>query len=70
VTYAQSVSIPSQNYDKFKEMLEKALSVDPDKDPSNRLVNILAQQKARYLLDSAAYYFIDFDTGDNWDDYE
>jgi predicted anti-sigma-YlaC factor YlaD len=70
VTYAQSVSIPSQNYDKFKEMLEKALSIDPDKDPSNRLVNIIAQQKARYLLDSAAFYFIDFDTGDNWDDDE
>jgi len=68
VTYAQTVSIPSQNYDKFKEMLEKALSIDPDKDPSNRLVNILAQQKARYLLDNAAFYFIDFDTGDNWDD--
>jgi predicted anti-sigma-YlaC factor YlaD len=70
VTYAQTVSIPSQNYDKFKELLEKALSIDPDKDPSNRLVNILAQQKARYLLDNAAFYFIDFDTGDNWDDDE
>jgi len=68
VTYAQTVSIPSQNYDKFKEMLDKALTIDPDKDPSNRLVNILAQQKARYLLDNAAFYFIDFDTGDNWDD--
>ena len=70
VTYAQTVSIPSQNYDKFKEMLEKALSIDPDKDTSNRLVNILAQQKARYLLDNAAFYFIDFDTGDDWDDEE
>jgi len=68
VTYAQTVSIPSQNYDKFKEMLEKALSIDPDKDPSNRLVNIIAQQKARYLLDSAALFFIEFDTGDDWDE--
>jgi len=68
VTYAQTVSIPSQNYDKFKELLEKALSIDPDKDPSNRLVNIIAQQKARYLLDSAAFFFIEFDTGDDWDD--
>jgi hypothetical protein len=48
--------------------LEKALSIDPDKDPSNRLVNIIAQQKARYLLDSAAFFFIEFDTGDDWDD--
>jgi len=70
VTYAQTVSIPSQNYDKFKELLEKALSIDPDKDPSNRLVNIIAQQKARYLLDSAALFFIEFDTGDDWGDDE
>ena len=70
VTYAQTVSIPAQNYGKFKELLEKALSIDPDKDPSNRLVNIIAQQKARYLLDSAALFFIDFDTGDDWDDDE
>jgi len=70
VTYAQTVSIPAQNYDKFKEMLEKALSIDPDKDPSNRLVNIIAQQKARYLLDSAALYFIEFDTGDDWGEEE
>jgi predicted anti-sigma-YlaC factor YlaD len=70
VTYAQTVSIPAQDYDKFKEMLEKSLSIDPDKDPSNRLVNIIAQQKARYLLDSAALFFIDFDTGDDWGDEE
>jgi len=70
VTYAQTVSIPAQNYDKFKELLEKALSIDPDKDPSNRLVNIIAQQKARYLLDSAALYFIEFDTGDDWGEEE
>jgi predicted anti-sigma-YlaC factor YlaD len=68
VTYAQTVSIPAQNYDKFKELLEKALSIDPDAVPSNRLVNIIAQQKARYLLDSAAFFFIDFDTGDDWDE--
>ncbi|MDR0302127.1 MAG: TRAP transporter TatT component family protein [Treponema sp.] len=68
VTYAQTVSIPAQNYDKFKELLEMALSIDPNKDPSNRLANIISQQKARYLLDSAALFFIDFDTGDDWGD--
>jgi predicted anti-sigma-YlaC factor YlaD len=66
VTYAQNVSIPAQNYDKFKELLEKALSIDPDMDPSNRLANIIAQRKARYLLDSAALFFIDFDNDGEW----
>ena len=68
VSYAQAVSIPAQDYDKFKELLDTALSIDPDKDPSNRLVNVMAQQKARYLLDSAELFFINFDSGENWDD--
>jgi len=69
VSYAQAVSIPAQDYDKFREMLEIALSIDPDKDPSNRLVNIITQQKARFLLDSAYLFFVNFDTGDDWDDW-
>jgi predicted anti-sigma-YlaC factor YlaD len=71
VAYAQSVSIPDQDYDKFKEMLDIALSIDPDMNPSNRLVNIISQRKASYLLNSAVQFFVDFDTGDDWDyDYE
>ena len=68
VSYAQAVSIPAQDYDKFKELLDTALSIDPDKEPANRLVNIISQRKARYLLDSAFLFFINFDTGDDWDD--
>ena len=68
VSYAQAVSIPAQDYDTFKACLEAALAVDPDADPANRLVNIITQRKARHLLDSAALYFIDFDTGEDWDD--
>ncbi|MDR0322976.1 MAG: TRAP transporter TatT component family protein, partial [Treponema sp.] len=68
VSYAQAVSIPAQDYDRFKELLETALAVDIDKNPQNRLVNILAQQKARYLLDSSVLFFIYFDDGYDWDD--
>jgi predicted anti-sigma-YlaC factor YlaD len=68
VSYAQSVMIPAQNYDKFKELLETALAIDVNKDTSSRLVNILAQRKARYLLDSAYMFFIDLDSGFDWDE--
>ncbi|MCL2211699.1 MAG: TRAP transporter TatT component family protein [Treponema sp.] len=70
VAYANSVCVPAQNYDKFKEMLEKALAIDIDDVPSNRLVNIINQRKARYLLASAPQYFIfvKFDDDDGWDD--
>jgi len=68
VSYAKSVAIPAQDYDKFREMLETALTIDPDGDPSNRLVNILTLQKAKFLLDNAGLYFIDF--GGDWDDWD
>ncbi|MCL2764976.1 MAG: TRAP transporter TatT component family protein [Treponema sp.] len=68
VAYAQAVCIPAQDHVKFKEMLEKALAVNIDANPSNRLVNIISQRKARYLLDSTAQFFVLFDSGDDWDD--
>jgi predicted anti-sigma-YlaC factor YlaD len=67
VSYAQTVCIPAQDYDRFKEMLETALAIDIDANPSNRLVNVISRQKARYLLDNAAFYFIDIGD-DDWDD--
>jgi predicted anti-sigma-YlaC factor YlaD len=63
VSYATAVSIPAQDYATFKACLEAALALDPNADPANRLVNILAQRKARYLLDNAGLYFVDYDTG-------
>ena len=67
VSYAQAVSIPAQDYDTFKICLDAALAVDPDADRPNRLVNIITQRKARYLLDNAALYFINIGA-DDWDD--
>jgi len=68
VSYAQSICIPSQNYDKFKEMLERALTINVDENPSNRLVNIISQRKAQYLLDHAPQYFFMLGSDDDWDD--
>jgi len=57
VSYAQSVCVPAQDYDTYKDCLEKALAIDPNKDTSTRLVNIIGQRKAKWLLDNA---WIDF----------
>jgi predicted anti-sigma-YlaC factor YlaD len=59
VSYAQSIAIPAQDYPGFKANLEKALAVDVNARPETRLVNILNQRKARFLLDHADAYFID-----------
>lgn len=50
VAYAEAVSVPTQNAEEFREMMEKALAIDPDDDPDNRLVNVIAQRRATWLL--------------------
>ena len=57
VSYVQSICIPAQDYDAFRRNLEKALEIDPDKEPSTRLLNILSQRKARFLLETEKEYF-------------
>ena len=53
VSYAQSICVPAQDYEAFEDCLLKALAIDPNADVSTRLVNILSQRKARWLLDNA-----------------
>ena len=67
VSYARVMNIPAQDYDAFKENLEKALAIDPDEAPSNRLVNILSQRKARHMLDTAYEYFSFLPSPFDWD---
>ena len=68
VSYASAICVPAQDYDTFKEYLEKALAINPDDNPSGRLVNIISQRKARYMLDNAYEFFshLSYDDGGNW----
>jgi predicted anti-sigma-YlaC factor YlaD len=50
VSYGEAVSVPTQNREEFIYLLNKALEIDPDKNPQTRLVNQIAQRKARWLL--------------------
>jgi predicted anti-sigma-YlaC factor YlaD len=50
VSFAENASEPAQDQAEFKSMLEKALAVDADADPPNRLANLVAQRRARWLL--------------------
>ncbi|MDR2661594.1 MAG: TRAP transporter TatT component family protein [Treponema sp.] len=69
VSYAQAVAVPAQDYQSFRENLEAALAVDPESDPSNTLVNIINQRKAKYLLEKAGELFAEFGGPDDaWDD--
>ncbi len=50
VAYAEAVAIPKQNREQFQELIQKALAVNPDAQPENRLVNLLARRRAEWLL--------------------
>ncbi|MFY9725155.1 MAG: TRAP transporter TatT component family protein [Bryobacteraceae bacterium] len=50
VSFAENACLPVQNAAEFKSLLEKALDVDPDADPDNRLATLVAQRRARWLL--------------------
>ncbi len=51
VTLAQSVSVLTQNRSEFRELLGRALAVDPNRDPNQRLATLILQQQARQLLE-------------------
>jgi predicted anti-sigma-YlaC factor YlaD len=59
VTFAESVAVPSQNQAQFESLLETALAVDPNAMPASRLSNILAQRRARHLLNNTDEFFLE-----------
>ncbi len=59
LSLATSVTVKEQNLAEFKELLDKALAIDPEASPENRLVNVLNQRKARWLLEHADDFFLE-----------
>lgn len=51
IAYAEAVSLPAQDKAGFRAMLERALAIDPDQRPRDRLATLLSQRRARWLLD-------------------
>jgi predicted anti-sigma-YlaC factor YlaD len=59
IALASSVSVKNQNVDEYRDLLGKALAVDVNADPPDRLVNIINQRRARWMLDHIDDYFIE-----------
>ena len=51
VSLATGVAVGEENRGEFRELLEVAIAIDPDEAPENRLLNTIAQRRARVLLD-------------------
>lgn len=62
VTLAEKVSVKEQNAKEFHELLDKALAIDLEKSPEDRLANVLAQRRAARLKKASGDLFLE-DTG-------
>ena len=58
VALAEAVSVSSQNAAEFKGLLDRALAIDPDANPACRLVNLVMQRRARWLLSRTDELFL------------
>jgi hypothetical protein len=58
VSLALGVSQPAQDKKEFVDLLNQAIAIDPEKDPSNRLVTLVEQRRARALLTQLDSLFI------------
>lgn len=59
VNYAESVAVARQDKKEFDRLLQEALAVDPDKEKGQRLSNLIAQRRARWLMTRTEELFIE-----------
>ncbi|HEV8581003.1 MAG TPA: TRAP transporter TatT component family protein [Thermoanaerobaculia bacterium] len=59
VSFAESVAVAAQDRAEFERLLEAALAIDPDAAPEQRLANLIAQRRARWLLSRKDDLFIE-----------
>jgi predicted anti-sigma-YlaC factor YlaD len=60
VTWARSSAVARQARREYRETLERALAIDPESSPPDRLVNLISQGRARTLLARIDdFFFVD-----------
>jgi predicted anti-sigma-YlaC factor YlaD len=55
---ATAISVKNQDAKEFRDLIGKALAIDVDAFPANRLENTLAQRRARWLLEHIGDFFL------------
>ena len=58
VSYAEAVSIKKQNLKEFDDLMKRALAIDADARPEWRLVNLVMQRRARWLVSQREDLFL------------
>jgi len=63
VTYAEAVCVQQQDREQFVRLLNQALAINPDTRPEWRLVNLVMQRRARWLLGRLDELFLPAEPG-------
>ncbi|MBL4574973.1 MAG: hypothetical protein JKY51_02600, partial [Opitutaceae bacterium] len=58
LSLAEAVAVPENDLEEFKNLLNKALAINPDEAPEWRLTNLVYQKRARWLLERTDLLFI------------
>lgn len=61
LAYAETVCVPGQRAAEFRDLVNLALSVDPNAEPESRLTNLVAQRRAKWLLSRIDELFLEPD---------
>jgi predicted anti-sigma-YlaC factor YlaD len=59
IALATTVAVKEQNASEYQSLLKQALAIDPNHDPENRLLGILNQRKALWLLEHIDDFFLE-----------
>jgi len=59
VSLAEAVCVEKQNQAEFRSLLERALAVNPEAAPEARLVNLVMQRRAKWLLARTSELFFE-----------
>jgi hypothetical protein len=59
IALATGIVKTKQDRDEFTKLLDQALAIDPDKDPSHRLVTLVTQKRARLLRERIDDLFLE-----------
>ena len=65
VSYAEAVCVQQQDQKQFETLLHQALAINPDAKPGWRLVNLIMQRRAKWLLSRTDQLFLRSSTTEN-----
>ena len=58
VSFAEAVCVQKQDLKQFETLLQQALAINPDAKPETRLVNLIMQRRAKWLLERTDQLFL------------